>query len=1077
VFASDKDASEGELTDAGLDLFREDMVNRVDTDFKNQIPEYLKKFINYISFIDGFKLEKKQSFLRQFPPDDPKEYQCHGGATARLGDVFDNAKPSTIAVKSHNLAVEDISIELRKIVDKGFHPHVKPFVNYLLGVDKNWVEKDDMFYLTPSLYLGAKDIHEVIKNYEYSLFKGYLDIIEGNKKYLIEEIVKITKEDNDRAPSYTGEEGEESVYRNEEIKKLLKENLDINDDEADKIIMVISEYSEIEDSDNYTYWTKEIPSGLESKSESIEEILENLVEGAIKVKKQYFEEINNKIFFKSYSSRILQMKNTKDLIGLIKVESEVSDRKVLTLEEKSAVYALRSLSEDLKGRNPMHFLVVSDHLVGHKELLLKKAYEDKALTRYVKRIFEARENLLGEENKDIKVADSNPIPYAILTRDEEKFLQLVKYSFSSVLKETFSPKNQPDNRILAQYILFQLNDFKMAKIFFDKFSHHPEAAGRYFLSKDGVANKFNMISGYGYHEVVKAMLENDFLTNNPTILEKLLSDKNKEGNNALGKAACNGHIEAIRVILESDILAANPDILEKLLTNKNENGLNVLGVAYHNGNIETVEAILESDILAKNPDILEELLNNKSKNGNNALGEVACNGNSKVVKVILESDFLAKNPEFFKELLTNRNVYGNNVLGNAAYLGKTEVVKAIMESGFLAKNPDILAEMLNNENKGDHNVLVEACYGGNAKTVTAILESDFISRNPEVFKKLLTNRDKDGNNVLGKASYQGLIEVVKEILENSFVVENPDILEELLVNRNETGDNALGEAYTYCRTEVAEVILKSAFSARNPTILKKTLHNQDDDGNNVFENATYNGHSYIVESILNVFEKETYNRHSYIVESILRSEFLSTHPDILGELLNKKNEHDDNALGEAVCNGYIEIVREILNSDFLAANPKIFKELISNLDIEGNNILGSAALKGHTKTVELILKNDFLAKNPDFFKELLSNVNDKGYNALKEAFFNNHYETRDEILKSKFLVNNPDFVTELVRYKEDEGFDTKRQRVMDDNLDGYIILPKTKKNKPSVNPEKRDREDGDDVIVNLAKKPNETGRK
>jgi ankyrin repeat protein len=385
------------------------------------------------------------------------------------------------------------------------------------------------------------------------------------------------------------------------------------------------------------------------------------------------------------------------------LEGEVGQRS-LTHKEESGIYALRALSENLSNSSPIYFLVASDHLVGNKDLLLRKVDGDGILTGYIEHIFEVRELYLGTANKDNKIETSHPLFYALLTKNEGVFSAMIAGMSPEEVEamfdtEIFIQHNQPDKIEVATNFIFGINSFGISKLFIEIISQNPERLRKLLSDRDASGRNVLGVAAFnGQDEVVKAILGSAALQN-PELLRELLVNADDHGFNILQIAALNGRAETVKAILGS----AHPDLLRELVTNRDASGLNMLGVAARNNRSETVREILES-VSLKNTALLEELLMSKDNVNLNTLGVSAFNGHTETVREILESHAL-QDVALLREALVNNGLAGcspheimfcdgSGALEVAARNGHAETVKEILESKVLDSNPELLIELL-----------------------------------------------------------------------------------------------------------------------------------------------------------------------------------------------------------------------------------------------------------------------------------------------------------------------------------------------------------------------------------------------
>jgi hypothetical protein len=120
-------------------------------------------------------------------------------------------------------------------------------------------------------------------------------------------------------------------------------------------------------------------------------------------------------------------------------------------------------------------------------------------------------------------------------------------------------------------------------------------------------------------------------------LEKLRSQTDEYGNNALMRAARSGSKEAVELILKTAIAKLSPNEFKTFLTRTNKNGDNALLAAAESDNKEAVELILKAASEKLSSDEFKTFLNQTNKNRNNALLAAAESGNKEAVVLILKT--------------------------------------------------------------------------------------------------------------------------------------------------------------------------------------------------------------------------------------------------------------------------------------------------------------------------------------------------------------------------------------------------------------------------------------------------------
>lgn len=968
----------GDISTVGLDLFKEDLLRRADTKFIEKIPKYMEKFMSYIVLLEGFSLEDKKTFLIQFPPNEREEYQCNDGAKTRLEDVYENANPSPIVVKANNRKVADIATEFRKTADQGLHPHVVPFVNYLIGVNERLVRNEDGYYLNPRGYVSLQQVYKTLESYERSLSQNYLDIVRGNKEGLIREIIEITKQDNVKA----AESEVVDIYGRKEVVTLLVKKLDIDRDMANEIVTKISDENQIGDSDRFTYWLKEVEDGVETKEASISDVLNGSIDEIIRGKALYFDRVFQKT--DPQSSKILDLSRITDIIASTSTMLE-NPHEPITDKEKNGIYALRALTNPTLSNNPdnnpIHFLAASDHLVGKKDILLRKVGDDLALQKYINRIFDVREVYLGSSNKDVTTEILYPLFHAVLTQDGAKLSQ-VSLSLGGDLQSEFQKKFHPANALDKESmpaidLLLRVNSHEFTNLYIEKLPKYLNLNFKksFLNDKDGKGrNRLGVAAFQGHDKTTRALLE-AALSQGQDFLKEFLKAKDNDGCNALNIAVSQGHSGVVAVLLESILNNASQDgnamkFLRETLNSKDSNGCNPLNIAISQGHIEALRVLLEA-ASTQESNFLKEFLNSKDAMNNNALSIAVSKGHVEVVIALLEKAS-EQGSEFLREFFNSKDRNGVNALSIAASKGYGDIVTALLNQG-----PELSKELLNSKDKNGNNALSIAVCEGYAEIVLALLRKAE-DQDQNFQRDFLSYRDADGCNLLNIALSQGNNKIAKLLLSTT----DPEILKKLLNDKDENGCNALNIAVSHYNIEIIELLLEKA-STQNSDFLKNFLNATDNNGRNALNIAANEDYIVIVDRLLKI---------------------ASLNQEILKELLSTKDKYYHNAINMTALGGHSATL-ELLLDKASEQSPEFLKELLSSKDGYGRNVLNIAVSQGCEEASKLLLEKTISVGDPKFLKEFLNAKDVNGCNVLDNAIKQDQTEMIKTLLEMGVIIN------------------------------------------------------------------------
>ena len=200
--------------------------------------------------------------------------------------------------------------------------------------------------------------------------------------------------------------------------------------------------------------------------------------------------------------------------------------------------------------------------------------------------------------------------------------------------------------------------------------------------------------------------------------------------------------------------------LEKLRTQTDKDGNNALMRAARSGSKEAVELILKTATEKLSPDEFKTFLTQTDKDGNNALIHAAWNGDKKALELIVNTATEKLSPDEFKTFLTQTNKNDDNALIHAAWNGNTKALELIVNTAIAKLSPDKFKTFLTRTNKNGDNALIHAAWNGDAwngdkKALELIVNTAIAKLSPDKFKTFLTQTDKNGDNALIHAARSG----------------------------------------------------------------------------------------------------------------------------------------------------------------------------------------------------------------------------------------------------------------------------------------------------------------------------------
>ena len=163
-------------------------------------------------------------------------------------------------------------------------------------------------------------------------------------------------------------------------------------------------------------------------------------------------------------------------------------------------------------------------------------------------------------------------------------------------------------------------------------------------------------------------------------LEKLRSQTDKYGDNALMRVARSGNKETVKWILNIAATKLNHNEFKTFLTQTNKNDEDALIRAVWSGNKEIVELIVNTAIAKLSPDEFKTFLTQTNKDNDNALTLAVVNLDKKIIELIVNTANERLSPDKFKTFLTRTNKNGDNALLVTAWRGNKEAVALILKT-------------------------------------------------------------------------------------------------------------------------------------------------------------------------------------------------------------------------------------------------------------------------------------------------------------------------------------------------------------------------------------------------------------
>jgi hypothetical protein len=225
------------------------------------------------------------------------------------------------------------------------------------------------------------------------------------------------------------------------------------------------------------------------------------------------------------------------------------------------------------------------------------------------------------------------------------------------------------------------------------------------------------------------------LTELPTgELEKLRSQTDEYGNNALMRVARIGNKETVELILNLAEKILSPDEFKTFLTQTNNDDDNVLMRMTGSDTKEIVKLIFNVAEKILNPNEFKKFLTHTGNDADNVLLHKAWYGDKETVALILNTAIAKLSPNEFKTFLTQTGKNGNNALLVAAEKGNKEALALILKTAIAKLN----AYELNTFFK--QHVLLTKEMRPNKKIVELIMETANEKLSPNELKTFLNKR-------------------------------------------------------------------------------------------------------------------------------------------------------------------------------------------------------------------------------------------------------------------------------------------------------------------------------------------------
>jgi ankyrin repeat protein len=225
--------------------------------------------------------------------------------------------------------------------------------------------------------------------------------------------------------------------------------------------------------------------------------------------------------------------------------------------------------------------------------------------------------------------------------------------------------------------------------------------------------------------------------------------------------------------------------LEKLRTQTDEYGNNALMRVAESSNKETVKLILNIAATKLNLNEFKTFLTQTNKNDYDALTRSVWSRNKEILGLIVNTAIAKLSPDEFKTFLTQTKKNGSNTLINAAWTGIKETVELIVNTAIAKLSPDEFKTFLTQTDENGSNTLIKAASNGNKETVELIVNTAIAKLSPDEFKTFLTQTAENGRSALTLAVINTNKEAVKLIVNTAIEKLNHDEFKSFLTQTNE----------------------------------------------------------------------------------------------------------------------------------------------------------------------------------------------------------------------------------------------------------------------------------------------------
>jgi len=159
------------LTDLGL---------KNHTDDKESLLSLLNDYSSYIALLAGkiegatpgnnkSQIAEARHSLQQFPPIAQEEYLCLGGSSARLSNRLSALQHQSLTLAAHENVINKAVAQFSKKDGSLVEVHIKPMLNYFLGVDQKIISEIDYNYRSPIGSIAAQEMWQFVSSYQKNL--------------------------------------------------------------------------------------------------------------------------------------------------------------------------------------------------------------------------------------------------------------------------------------------------------------------------------------------------------------------------------------------------------------------------------------------------------------------------------------------------------------------------------------------------------------------------------------------------------------------------------------------------------------------------------------------------------------------------------------------------------------------------------------------------------------------------------------------------------------------------------------------------------------------------------------------